>query len=234
MNNTLWVISDYVSNGYKAESLELISVIALLFGTVIIVIKNPISSLMCLIGLFGTIAVYLILTGLNFIGFSYLIVYIGAVYKYVWNNVAASVRIRLYKGLFILIKFFSEASPVNTHRSLSSMNRDLAHRVTIYNVVYSTYSKFYAQHAKGGKRFYSNLCSSGLQDEEFYKWFAGFADGESNFTIVWQKDTNGNITGTSFRFTIELHIDDINTLKYIQSKLNIGNKIAVYGNSCKF
>jgi NADH-ubiquinone oxidoreductase chain 6 len=34
---------------------------------------------MCLIGLFGTIAVYLILTGLNFIGFSYLIVYIGAV-----------------------------------------------------------------------------------------------------------------------------------------------------------
>lgn len=79
MNNTLWVISDYVSNGYKAESLELISIIALLFGTVIIVIKNPISSLMCLIGLFGTIAVYLILTGLNFIGFSYLIVYIGAV-----------------------------------------------------------------------------------------------------------------------------------------------------------
>jgi len=31
-----------------------------------------------------------------------------------------------------------------------------------------------------------------------------------------------------------LHIDDINTLIYIKSKLNLGNKIAVYGNSCKF
>jgi NADH-ubiquinone oxidoreductase chain 6 len=34
---------------------------------------------MCLIGLFGAISVYLIIIGLNFIGFSYLIVYIGAV-----------------------------------------------------------------------------------------------------------------------------------------------------------
>jgi hypothetical protein len=51
---------------------------------------------------------------------------------------------------------------------------------------------------------------------------------------VFQKDTNGNITGASFRFIIELHIDDIDTLKYIKSKLNLGNEIAVYGNSCKF
>jgi len=34
---------------------------------------------MCLIGLFSSIAVYLIVIGLNFIGFSYLIVYVGAV-----------------------------------------------------------------------------------------------------------------------------------------------------------
>ena len=51
---------------------------------------------------------------------------------------------------------------------------------------------------------------------------------------MFQKDTNGNITGASFRFIIELHIDDIDTLKYIKSKLNLGNEIAVYGNSCKF
>jgi len=78
MNNLL-VVYDFISSGYKIESLEFISVIALLFGTIVIVIKNPIGSLMCLIGLFGTISVYLIITGLNFIGFSYLIVYIGAV-----------------------------------------------------------------------------------------------------------------------------------------------------------
>lgn len=73
------VILDFVSSGYKSESLDLFSVIALLFGTIVIIIKNPIGSLMCLIGLFGAISVYLIIIGLNFIGFSYLIVYIGAV-----------------------------------------------------------------------------------------------------------------------------------------------------------
>ena len=90
-------------------------------------------------------------------------------------------------------------------------------------------------------KFYSTLSSSAdlevspdIEDEEFYKWFVGFADGESNFTIVFQKDSNGDISGASFRFTIELHIDDINALNYVKSKLNLGNEIAVYGNSCKF
>lgn len=79
MSEKLMVVLDFVSNGYKSESLDLFSVIALLFGTIVIIIKNPIGSLMCLIGLFASIAVYLIIIGLNFIGFSYLIVYIGAV-----------------------------------------------------------------------------------------------------------------------------------------------------------
>ena len=73
------VVFDFISNGYKSESLDLFSVIALLFGTIVILIKNPISSLICLIGLFGSISVYLIIIGLNFIGFSYLVVYIGAI-----------------------------------------------------------------------------------------------------------------------------------------------------------
>lgn len=75
----LFVIVDYISNGYKSEALDIFSGIALLFGTVVIILKNPISSLISLIGLFGAISVYLIIIGLDFIGFSYLIVYIGAV-----------------------------------------------------------------------------------------------------------------------------------------------------------
>ena len=78
-NNKLLVVLDFVSNGYKSESLDIFSIIALLFGIIVIAIKNPIGSLMCLIGLFGAIASYLIIIGLNFIGFSYLIVYIGAI-----------------------------------------------------------------------------------------------------------------------------------------------------------
>lgn len=113
--------------------------------------------------------------------------------------------IPILQGTFILIKFFY-----------------LVQGITIYNVVSSTYSgksKIYT--SRVGNKFYSTLSSSDKKDEEFYKWFVGFADGESNFTIVFQKDTNGNITGASFRFIIELHIDDIDTLKYIKSKLNL-------------
>ena len=75
----LLVIYDILSNGYTIEFLDILSIIALLFGIVVIINKNPIGSLMSLIGLFASISIYLILSGLTFIGFSYLIVYIGAV-----------------------------------------------------------------------------------------------------------------------------------------------------------
>lgn len=73
------VIFDYVHNGFNSEFLSIASIIAILFAISVITIKNPISSLLSLIGLFGCVSVYLIFIGLNFIGFSYLIVYIGAV-----------------------------------------------------------------------------------------------------------------------------------------------------------
>lgn len=69
---------------------------------------------------------------------------------------------------------------------------------------------------------------------EFIRWFWGFSDAESNFSIVLYKNKTGTIISAQFRFTIELHIDDIDALNLIKSKLNIGNDIAVYGNSCKF
>ena len=50
-----------------------------LLGILVIISKNPIVSVLFLIGLFLCISCYLILTGLNFIGLSYLLVYIGAV-----------------------------------------------------------------------------------------------------------------------------------------------------------
>jgi NADH-ubiquinone oxidoreductase chain 6 len=77
--NQLFAIQDVFSNGYTIEFLDILSIIALLFGITVISNKNPIASLLSLIGLFASISVYLILSGLTFIGFSYLIVYIGAV-----------------------------------------------------------------------------------------------------------------------------------------------------------
>ena len=83
-------------------------------------------------------------------------------------------------------------------------------------------------------RYYSTLRSPSKEDEEFYLWFVGFADGESNFSIVFYKDKMGNIIGANFRFSIDLHKDDVSALEYIKSKLNIGYEIAVYGNTLDF
>jgi len=75
----LYIIKEMIFSGYKEITLDLLYVIAILFGILVIISKNPIVSVLFLIGLFLSISCYLILTGLNFIGLSYLLVYIGAV-----------------------------------------------------------------------------------------------------------------------------------------------------------
>ena len=75
----MYIVNESIFNGYSEISLDLVYVIAILLGTLVIISKNPIISVLFLIGLFLSISCYLILTGLNFIGLSYLLVYIGAV-----------------------------------------------------------------------------------------------------------------------------------------------------------
>lgn len=75
----LVTVYEIFSNGYLTGSLDIISLMALFCGIAIIINKNPIISIIFLIGLFASIAIYLILLGLTFIGLSYLVVYIGAV-----------------------------------------------------------------------------------------------------------------------------------------------------------
>lgn len=75
----LFIIDELYTSGFKTGILDIISLFIILCGVLIIISKNPIISVLFLIGLFGGVASYLILLGLNFIGFSYLIVYVGAV-----------------------------------------------------------------------------------------------------------------------------------------------------------
>jgi NADH-ubiquinone oxidoreductase chain 6 len=77
--NTLFLIYETYTNGYRADILDIVSLFAILCGILVIVSKNPIVSVLFLIGLFASISCYLIMLGLSFIGLSYLIVYIGAV-----------------------------------------------------------------------------------------------------------------------------------------------------------
>jgi len=77
--NNIYFINETFTSGYKVEILDIISVIAILCGILVIIIKNPVLSVLFLIGLFLSIASYLMILGLNFIGLSYLLVYVGAV-----------------------------------------------------------------------------------------------------------------------------------------------------------
>ena len=75
----LHLIQEYVTNGYNSIYLLGLSCFAIVCASLTIVSKNPVVSVLYLIGLFLGIAVYLISLGLTFIGISYLLVYIGAV-----------------------------------------------------------------------------------------------------------------------------------------------------------
>ena len=75
----LYIIKEMVFGGYKEISLYIFYIIAVLLGILVIISKNPIISILFLIGLFLDISCYLIVIGLTFIGLAYLLVYIGAV-----------------------------------------------------------------------------------------------------------------------------------------------------------
>ena len=79
MVQSLFFITETVSNGYLPETLDFFSIFMILFGIVVIISKNPIISVLFLISLFSCVASYLMTIGLSFMGLSYIIIYVGAV-----------------------------------------------------------------------------------------------------------------------------------------------------------
>lgn len=77
--NSLLLINETFTNGYRDKFLDVISLASILSGIFVIISKNPIVSVLFLIGLFLSIACYLLILGINFVGLSYLLVYVGAV-----------------------------------------------------------------------------------------------------------------------------------------------------------
>lgn len=75
----LFILNETFTNGLNYNVINLISFTSILCGIFVIVSKNPIVSVLFLIGLFLNIAGYLMMLGMNFIGLSYLLVYVGAV-----------------------------------------------------------------------------------------------------------------------------------------------------------
>jgi len=75
----LFILNEIITNNLDYNFLNIITIVSILCGILVIISKNPIVSVLFLIGLFVSIAGYLMMLGINFIGLSYLLVYVGAV-----------------------------------------------------------------------------------------------------------------------------------------------------------
>jgi len=75
----LFILNETFTNGLNYSLLSVIEITSIICGIFVIVSKNPIVSVLFLIGLFLNISSYLMMLGINFIGLSYLLVYVGAV-----------------------------------------------------------------------------------------------------------------------------------------------------------
>ena len=75
----LFILNETFTNGLNYNMINIMTFTSILCGIFVIISKNPIVSVLFLIGLFLNIAGYLMMLGMNFIGLSYLLVYVGAV-----------------------------------------------------------------------------------------------------------------------------------------------------------
>ncbi len=104
--------------------LNLLQILIVICGIFIIINKNPIISILYLIGLFLSVSLYLIILDITFVGISYLLVYIGAVsILFLFILMLIDIRIselheynnnNIYLGIIITILFYSTYNNINT------------------------------------------------------------------------------------------------------------------------
>jgi len=158
--NTLYILNEYITNGFRTELLDIIATLAVLSGILVIVCKNPILSVLFLIGLFLSIAGYLIVIGLNFIGLSYLLVYVGAVsILFIFILMLLNVRISELLGntrnslplaIFIIISIYYPLYPILPYSiyPINTNESNLFYNTEVYNnslikLNYSEINKLY-------------------------------------------------------------------------------------------
>lgn len=73
------VFTESYTTGFQDVYLYFVYLLSVILGICIIISKNPIISVLYLIGLFCSMSLYFIMIGLYFIGLSYLLVYVGAI-----------------------------------------------------------------------------------------------------------------------------------------------------------
>ena len=192
--NNIYLLSETYTNGYKVEVLDILSLIAILCGILVIISKNPIVSVLFLIGLFLSIASYLIILGLNFIGLSYLLVYVGAV-SILFLFILMLINVRISEllsntsnsiplAIFISISFSYPVYEILPY-CIVAFNTYLFNLNNIYNNIYSYfYSKFFKL--------------SGIELDNGQIYFVTSKIWDGNLSETSHITTIGNIMYTSY------------------------------------
>ncbi len=150
--NTLYLLNEIYTNGYRTEALDILSLAAILSGILVIISKNPIVSVLFLISLFLSIASYLMILGLNFIGLSYLLVYVGAVsILFLFLLMLINVRISellsntsnsIPLAIFIIISFNYPVHQILPY-SVTSFNNYTFDLNTLNNALYNNFNYYF-------------------------------------------------------------------------------------------
>lgn len=133
--NSIYLFFETYTNGYTGEFLDILSLISIIFGILIIISKNPIVSVLFLIFLFSSVSIYLILLGINFIGISYLLVYVGAV-SILFIFILMLINIRISEllsdtgnsiplAIIITISFYYPLSKIISYNTAKNNNTDI-------------------------------------------------------------------------------------------------------------
>ena len=196
--NSLYILIETYTNGYRVETLDLISFISILCGILVIISKNPVVSVLFLIGLFLSISIYLMVLGLNFIGLSYLLVYVGAV-SILFLFILMLINVRISE----LLSNTSNSIPLAIIIIISfnyPVYQVLPYGITVFNS--SAFNLLTLHHSTLNEIWYNN-------SDYLNKLFdlIGVKSDKSEISFVTSKIWDGNLSETS-------HITSIGNIMY--------------------
>jgi NADH-ubiquinone oxidoreductase chain 6 len=153
--DSIFILNETFTNGYKIEILNFISIASIICSILVIISKNPIVSVLFLIGLFLTISSYLIILGINFIGLSYLLVYVGAV-SILFLFILMLINIRISElfsdtsnsiplAIIITIAFNYSIYQILPYSITAFNNYTIDLNNTFNDILYNNYSDFFSK-----------------------------------------------------------------------------------------
>jgi NADH-ubiquinone oxidoreductase chain 6 len=151
--DNIFILNETFTNGYRIEILNIISIISIICGIFVIITKNPIISVLFLIALFLSISSYLIILGINFIGLSYLLVYVGAV-SILFLFILMLINIRISEllndtsnsiplAIIVVIAFNYPVYQILPYSMIASNNYTFDLNNILSDMMYDNYSDFF-------------------------------------------------------------------------------------------